>query len=127
MSSKTKSKKFIYKEGITKKHEVLKEAMKYLAKDSHEYLQPGKHEYICWCIGQVVNPENYEYAQHDLKDEIHTRLKGCTSLEIWLVNYKGLTYGEISKDYYKNKAKKLQNTRKLWMQSMYEEFLAKDE
>ena len=28
----SKSKKFVYQEGTTKKHEVLKEAMKYLAK-----------------------------------------------------------------------------------------------
>ena len=35
----SKSKKFVYKEGVTKKHEVLKEAMGYLAKDSYEYLQ----------------------------------------------------------------------------------------
>ena len=55
MSSKTKSKKFVYKEGITKKHEVLKEAMKYLAKDSYEYLQSEKHEYICWCIDKLLN------------------------------------------------------------------------
>ena len=31
MSSKTKSEKLVYQEGITKKHEVLKEAMKYLS------------------------------------------------------------------------------------------------
>ena len=33
MSSKVNGKKFVYKEGVTKKHEVLKEAMKYIAKD----------------------------------------------------------------------------------------------
>lgn len=123
----SKSKKFIYKEGITKKHEVLKEAMKYLAKDSYEYLQSEKYEYICWCIGRVVNPEDYEHAEHSLKDEINNLLEGCTSLEGWLVKHKGVTYREICEDYYRNRAKKLQNTRKLWMQSMYEEFLAKDE
>ena len=123
----SKSKKFVYKEGITKKHEVLKEAMKYLAKDSYEYFQSEKHEYICWCIGQVVKPEDYEYAEHSLKDEINNLLEGCTSLESWLVNHKGVTYREISEDHYKNRAKKLQNTRKLWMQSMYEEYKAKDE
>ena len=123
----SKSKKFIYKEGITKKHEVLKEAMKYLAKGSHEYLQPEKHQYICWCIGQVVKPEKYEYAEHSLKDEINNLLEGCTSLESWLVIHKGVAYREIYEDYYKNRSKKLQNTRKLWMQSMYEEFKAKDE
>ena len=47
----SKSKKFIYKDGITKKHEVLKDAMKYLDKYSYECLQFGKHEYICLCIG----------------------------------------------------------------------------
>ena len=123
----SKSKKFVYKEGVTKKHEVLKEAMKYLAKDSYEYFQSEKYEYICWCIGRVVNPEDYEHAEHSLKDEINNLLKGCTSLEGWLVKHKGVTYREISEDYYKNRAKKLQNTRKLWMQSMYEEYKAKDE
>ncbi len=123
----SKSKKFVYKEGVTKKHEVLKEAMKYLAKDSYEYLQSEKHEYICWCIGQVVKPEDYEYAEHSLKDEINNLLEGCTSLESWLVKHKGVTHREIDEDYYKNRAKKLQNTRKLWMQSMYEEYKAKDE
>lgn len=120
------SKKFVYVEGVTKKYEVLKEAMKYLAKDKYETIPPGKHEYICTCV-QSVFGDNFTSMEEELKDEIRIRLNGYSSLESWLVKEASISYRSISKDYYKNSQTKLQATRKAWMQSMYEEFKAKDE
>ena len=127
MSSKTKSKKFVYKEGITKKHEVLKEAMKYL---SPTYtLEPDKefdpNPFICHCISRVTLEENWNKPKDKtgLHTVIKTRLQGYSALEDWLWDKHGITQAETRA----NAGCKLQATRKAWMQSMYEEFLAKDE
>ena len=127
MSSKTKSKKFIYKEGITKKHEVLKEAMKYLSpafalESDEEYdLNP----YICHCINRVTLEKNWNKPEDKtgLHTVIKTRLQGYSTFEEWLWDKHGITQAETRA----NAGRKLQATRKAWMQSMYEEFLAKDE
>ena len=125
MSSKTKSKKFIYKEGITKKHEVLKDAMKYLSpiildvptKKSKQF------EFVCQCINKTITGDALDFSDKSgLIKEIEERLDSET-LNSWLFRKHNISYAD-QKD---NQGRKLQYTRLCWMQSMYEEFLAKDE
>ena len=123
----SKSKKLVYQEGITKKHEVLKEAMKYLSstytlKLAEEYdLSP----FICHCISRVTLEKNWSKPKDKtgLHTVIKTRLQGYSTFEEWLWDKHGITQAETRA----NAGRKLQATRKAWMQSMYEEFLAKDE
>ena len=77
MSSKTKSKKFIYKEGITKKHEVLKEAMKYLSPTSLGLptKKSKQFEYVCQCISKTINGNALDFNDKSgLIKEIDERL-----------------------------------------------------
>ena len=121
----SKSKKFIYKEGITKKYEVLKEAMKYLspiildvpAKKSKQF------EFVCQCINKTITGDALDFSDKSgLIKEIEERLDSET-LNSWLFRKHNISYAD-QKD---NEGRKLQYTRLCWMQSMYEEFLAKDE
>ena len=123
----SKSKKFVYKEGVTKKYEVLKEAMKYL---SSTYTLELAEEYnltpfICHCISRVTLEKNWNKSKDKtgLHTVIKTRLQGYSSFEVWLWDKHGITPAETRA----NAGRKLQATRKAWMQSMYEEFKAKDE
>ena len=123
----SKSKKFVYKEGVTKKHEVLKEAMKYLSpayalKLDEEY---ALNPFICHCISRVTSEKNWNKPEDKtgLHTVIKTRLQGYSTFEEWLWDKHGITQAETRA----NAGRKLQTTRKAWMQSMYEEFLAKDE
>lgn len=119
------SKKFVYKEGVTKKYEVLKEAMKYLAKDTQEMRRIKKYEYICHAIGEVINPENPFADNSFTKNEILSRIIPSYSLETWLMNKIGSDEIEYDREF--NQQKKLQSYRKDWMQSLYEEFKSKNE
>ena len=125
MSSKTKSKKFVYQEGVTKKHEVLKEAMKYLSpiildvptKKSKQF------EFVCQCINKTVTGDALDFSDKSgLLKEIEERL-GSETLNSWLFRKHNIS-GADQND---NQGRKLQYTRLCWMQSMYEEFLSKDE
>ena len=119
------SKKFVYKEGVTKKHEVLKEAMKYLSpiildvptKKSKQF------EFVCQCINKTITGDALDFSDKSgLIKEIEERLDSET-LNSWLFRKHNLSCAD-QKD---NQGRKLQYTRRVWMQSMYEEFLAKDE
>ena len=121
----SKSKKFIYKEGITKKYEVLKEAMKYLSpiildvptKKSKQF------EFVCQCINKTITGDALDFSDKSgLLKEIEERL-GSETLNSWLFRKHNIS-GADQND---NQGRKLQYTRLCWMQSMYEEFLAKDE
>lgn len=121
----SKSKKFIYKEGITKKYEVLKEAMKYLSpiildvptKKSKQF------EFVCQCINKTITGDALDFSDKSgLLKEIEERL-GSETLNSWLFRKHNIS-GADQND---NQGRKLQYTRLCWMQSMYEEFKAKDE
>ena len=121
----SKSKKFVYKEGITKKHEVLKDAMKYLSpiildvptKKSKQF------EFVCQCINKTITGDALDFSDKSgLIKEIEERLDSET-LNSWLFRKHNISY-EDQKD---KQGRKLQATRLAWMQSMYEEFLSKDE
>ena len=121
----SKSKKFVYKEGVTKKHEVLKEAMKYLSpiildvptKKSKQF------EFVCQCINKTITGDALDFSDKSgLIKEIEERLDSET-LNSWLFRKHNISYAD-QKD---NQGRKLQHTRRVWMQSMYEEFLSKDE
>ena len=125
MSSKTKSKKFIYKEGITKKHEVLKEAMKYLSPISLDVptKKSKQFEFVCQCINKTITGDALDFSDKSgLIKEIEERLDSET-LNSWLFRKHNISYAD-QKD---NQGRKLQYTRLCWMQSMYEEYKAKDE
>lgn len=126
MSSKTKSKKFIYKEGTTKKHEVLKEAMKYLSpieldvptKKSKQFV------YVCQCINKTINGNALDFNDKSgLIEKIRERLDPEATLDEWLFRKHNVSY----EDQTNNEGRKIQATRLAWVQSMYEEFLSKDE
>ena len=126
MSSKDKSKKFVYKEGVTKKHEVLKEAMKYLSPITLDIptKKSKQFEFVCQCINKTITGNALDFSDESgLIEEIEERLDSEASLNAWLFRKHNVSY-EDQKD---NKGRKLQATRLAWMQSMYEEFLAKDE
>ena len=125
MSSKTKSKKFIYKEGITKKHEVLKDAMKYLSPISLDVptKKSKQFEFVCQCINKTITGDALDFNDKSgLIKDIEERL-GSETLDSWLFRKHNISYAD-QKD---NEGRKMQYTRLCWMQSMYEEFLAKDE
>ena len=125
MSSKTKSKKFIYKEGITKKHEVLKEAMKYLSPIELDVptKKSKQFEFVCQCINKTITGDALDFSDKSgLIKEIEERLDSET-LNSWLFRKHNISYAD-QKD---NQGRKLQYTRLCWMQSMYEEYKAKDE
>ena len=122
----SKSKKFVYKEGVTKKHEVLKEAMKYLSPVTLDVPteKSTKFEFICQCINEVVHGNPLLFIDTSgIVTEIENRLGKDNTLNSWLWNIHKITYD----DQKANQGRKMQTTRKTWMQSMYEEFKAKDE
>ena len=122
----SKSKKFIYKEGITKKHEVLKEAMKYLSPITLDVptKKSKQFEFVCQCINKTINENALDFNDKSgLLEEIKERLDPETTFNVWLFRKHNVSY-EDQKD---NEGRKLQTTRKAWMQSMYEEYKAKDE
>ena len=121
----SKSKKFVYKEGITKKHEVLKDAMKYLSPISLDVptKKSKQFEFVCQCINKTITGDALDFSDKSgLIKEIGERLDSET-LNSWLFRKHNISYAD-QKD---NQGRKLQYTRLCWMQSMYEEFLAKDE
>ena len=125
MSSKVNGKKFVYKEGATKKHEVLKEAMKYLSPISLDVptKKSKQFEFVCQCINKTITGDALDFSDKSgLIKEIEERLDSET-LNSWLFRKHNISYAD-QKD---NQGRKLQYTRLCWMQSMYEEFLAKDE
>ena len=121
----SKSKKLVYQEGVTKKHEVLKEAMKYLSpiildvptKKSKQF------EFVCQCINKTITGDALDFSDKSgLIKEIEERLDSET-LDSWLFRKHNISYAD-QKD---NQGRKLQYTRRVWMQRMYEEYKAKDE
>ncbi len=121
----SKSKKFVYKKGVTKKHEVLKEAMKYLSPISLDVptKKSKQFEFVCQCINKTITGDALDFSDKSgLLKEIEERL-GSETLNSWLFRKHNISYAD-QKD---NQGRKLQYTRRVWMQSMYEEFLAKDE
>lgn len=121
----SKSKKFVYKEGITKKHEVLKDAMKYLSPITLDVptKKSKQFEFVCQCINKTITGDALDFSDKSgLIKEIEERLDSET-LNSWLFRKHNISYAD-QKD---NQGRKLQHTRRVWMQSMYEEFLAKDE
>ena len=121
----SKSKKFVYKEGVTKKHEVLKEAMKYLSPITLDVptKKSKQFEFVCQCINKTINENALDFSDKSgLIKEIEERLDSET-LNSWLFRKHNIS-GADQND---NQGRKLQYTRLCWMQSMYEEFLAKDE
>ena len=122
----SKSKKFVYKEGVTKKHEVLKEAMKYLSPITLDVptKKSKQFEFVCQCINKTINENALDFSDESgLIKEIEERLDSETTLNGWLFHKHNVSY-EDQKD---NQGRKIQYTRLCWMQSMYEEFKAKDE
>ena len=121
----SKSKKFVYKEGITKKHEVLKDAMKYLSPISLDVptKKSKQFEFVCQCINKTITGDALDFSDKSgLIKEIAERLDSET-LNSWLFRKHNISYAY--QNY--NQGRKLQYTRRVWMQSMYEEFKAKDE
>ena len=122
----SKSKKFIYKEGITKKHEVLKEAMKYLSPITLDVptKKSKQFEFVCQCINKTINGNALDFNDKSgLIEKIRERLDYASTFDAWLFRKHNVSY-EDQKD---NQGRKIQYTRLCWMQSMYEEFKAKDE
>lgn len=116
-------KKFVYVEGATKKYEVLKEAIKYLDVKSHSHPK-DKYEFICHCINRVVNDNALCFVDKSgLIQIIEDRLNGHDAFNLYLRDKHGISVERQAQD----DGRKLQYTRKCWMQSMYEEFKAKDE
>ena len=125
MSSKVNGKKLVYQEGITKKHEVLKDAMKYLSPISLDVptKKSKQFEFVCQCINKTITGDALDFSDKSgLIKEIEERLDSET-LNSWLFRKHNISYAD-QKD---NQGRKLQYTRLCWMQSMYEEFLSKDE
>ena len=121
----SKSKKFVYKEGITKKHEVLKEAMKYLSPIELDVptKKSKQFEFVCQCINKTITGDALDFSDKSgLIKEIGERLDSET-LNSWLFRKHNISYA----DQKEHQGRKLQYTRLCWMQSMYEEFKAKDE
>ena len=121
----SKSKKLVYQEGITKKHEVLKEAMKYLSPISLDVptKKSKQFEFVCQCINKTITGDALDFSDKSgLIKEIEERLDSET-LNSWLFRKHNISYAD-QKD---NQGRKLQYTRLCWMQSMYEEYKAKDE
>ena len=121
----SKSKKFIYKEGITKKNEVLKDAMKYLSPIALDITtkKSKQFEFVCQCINKTITGDALDFSDKSgLIKEIRERLDSET-LDSWLFRKHNISYT----DQIENQGRKLQYTRLCWMQSMYEEYKAKDE
>ena len=122
----SKSKKFVYQEGVTKKHEVLKEAMKYLSpiKLDAPTKKSKQFVYVCQCINKTINGNALDFNDKSgLIEKIRERLDPEATLDEWLFRKHNVSY----EDQTNNEGRKLQATRLAWMQSMYEEFKAKNE
>lgn len=119
-------KKFVYVEGVTKKYEVLKEAMRYLSPVTVDIPteRSTKFEFICQCINKVVNDKPLLLIDTSgIVTEIENRLGGESTLNAWLWHTHKIAYDDQGA----NQGRKMQSTRLAWMQSMYSEFKAKDE
>ena len=79
---------------------------------------------MCQCINKTITGYALDFSDKSgLIKEIEERLVGYEALNSWLFRKHNISYAD-QKD---NQGRQLQYTRLCWMQSMYEEFLAKDE
>lgn len=119
-------KKFVYVERVTKKHEVMKEAMKYLSPVTVDVFtaKQKKYEFICHCINKVVTGGSLKFNDKSgIIAIVQDRLEGENTLNSWLSHKKSIPMWKQNE----YQGRKLQFTRKCWMQSLYEEFKSKDE
>lgn len=106
---------------------VLKAARKHLASSDSEADEcsdsSAKPAYICHAIELAyhVDPDLY-LAGRRVKDLIHERLQGYSSLEGWLMEYGGVSNDDLTYDRWDNKGRKRQATRLAWVNSMISEF-----
>ena len=122
----SKGKKFVYKEGVTKRHEVLKEAMKYLSPITLDLptKKSKQFEFVCQCINKTITGDALDFSDKSgLIEKIKERLDSEATFNAWLFRKHNVSYEEQIN----NEGRKLQVTRLAWMQSMYEEFKSKDE
>ena len=92
----SKSKKFVYKEGITKKHEVLKDAMKYLSPISLDVptKKSKQFEFVCQCINKTITGDALDFSDKSgLIKEIEERLDSET-LNSWLFRKHNISYAD---------------------------------
>jgi hypothetical protein len=83
----------------------------------------SKHEpYICWALGRV---SRYDFPEAGpkvrvLRDEIHERLRGHSTLEGWLNQCRRIRICDMEND-----KPRMQATRHAWMTALIEEYAAK--
>ena len=99
----SKSKKFIYKEGITKKHEVLKEVMKHLSPITLDVptKKSKQFDFVCQCINETTNENALDFNDKSgLLEEIKERLDPEITFDAWLFRKHKVSYEDqkIMKD-----------------------------
>lgn len=108
------------KKSLTKKSEILQEALKYLDVKSHSHPK-DKYEFICHCINQVVNNDPSCFTDSSgLISIIEERLGEYDTFNSYLYHNHGI-HPETQE---KKDGRKLQYTRLQWVLSMIKEFKA---
>ena len=110
------------KKSLTKKSEILQEALKHLSTVRYWSDHDTNSTFVCHCICMVTDEEDWNSPKDScgIHSIIRARLHPYSTLEDWLMHNHGLSQYEKNV----NQGRKLQVTRKQWMLSMIEEFKA---
>lgn len=110
------------KKSLTKKSEILQEALKYLSPVRYCEDNDTHSPFICHCVSMVTGETDWTFPkdQSGLHSVIRTRLHPHFTFDEWLVKVGGISIDKKNA----NQGRKLQTTRKQWMLSMIEEFKA---
>lgn len=94
-----------------------------------KYLSPtrfDKHdmcEYICWALDKAFERDGVTaWERNAAKTLVAKRLGGIPTLKDWMCAKHPELRGEMVHDYVENKGRKMQETRKAWLNAMIEEF-----
>lgn len=97
-----------------KTSKVLTIARKYVADEG----------YICWSLQRALNDKKIPCKDFiRVRDMVRWRLRGCISLQHWLLQYHNIKIGH-GKDHHAYNVK-IQATRQAWLNSMIDEFRSK--
>lgn len=96
---------------------AFKEALKHLS-TTHED-KGGKYEYICWALREANRLGNITTAVYVSAEElINERIQAHITFSDWMETCYPWLEDAITDDWRYNKSRKMQETRRAWLQSL---------
>lgn len=103
---------------------AFKEALVYLSDTSED--KGGRYEYICWALREAtlqnkITTTTYQAA----KALINRRIQGHSTFSNWMESYYPWLIDSIADDWRYNNSRKMQETRRAWLNALIKELSTK--